>query len=262
MIIDFHTHGKLAKKLPFSSSYTDWLSKEASESGLDVICLTEHFNTIGFDDICMYIGSTYGKQGDCFLAENLRIFMGMEIDIAEGGHILVIGIISEIMELNHRLEQYKERTNFIPMEQLIAMVDSYEMLLGAAHPFRMGSHIPDLPDKLIERFDFIDLNGKDIAVDRLTTETKTYSFAKTHNIPVVAGSDTHQSFQYGCIKNVFEKDCFTINELGDEIKQGNYHIEIAESASFQVKTAGLLKQSLKEIHNLGGDYVSVLLSHN
>ena len=25
MKIDFHTHGKLAKKLPFSKEYTDWL---------------------------------------------------------------------------------------------------------------------------------------------------------------------------------------------------------------------------------------------
>ena len=45
MYIDFHTHGKLAKKLPFSKEYTDWLLREAKEAGLDAICLTEHFNT-------------------------------------------------------------------------------------------------------------------------------------------------------------------------------------------------------------------------
>ena len=37
-------------------------------------------------------------------------------------------------------------------------------------------------------------------------------------------------------------------------------IEIHPEASFRVRTAGLLKRSLKEIHALGGDYVSVLLS--
>ena len=29
MYLDFHTHGKLAKKLPFSTVYTDWLFGEA-----------------------------------------------------------------------------------------------------------------------------------------------------------------------------------------------------------------------------------------
>ena len=46
MYIDFLTHGKLAKKLPFSKEYTDWLLREAKEAGLDAICLTEHFNTL------------------------------------------------------------------------------------------------------------------------------------------------------------------------------------------------------------------------
>ena len=40
MYIDFHTHGKLAKKLPFSTVYTDWLFSEAKNAGLDALCLT------------------------------------------------------------------------------------------------------------------------------------------------------------------------------------------------------------------------------
>ena len=41
MRLDFHTHGKLAKKLPFSTAYTDWLFGEARRAGLDALCLTE-----------------------------------------------------------------------------------------------------------------------------------------------------------------------------------------------------------------------------
>ena len=48
MKIDFHTHGKLAKKLPFSKEYTDWLFREAQRSGLDALCLTEHFTHWAF----------------------------------------------------------------------------------------------------------------------------------------------------------------------------------------------------------------------
>ena len=49
MYLDFHTHGKLAKYLPFSIPYTQWLLGEAHSAGLDAICLTEHFNTQQFD---------------------------------------------------------------------------------------------------------------------------------------------------------------------------------------------------------------------
>ena len=36
MKLDFHTHGKLAKRLPFSTVYTDWLFGEAKNAGLDL----------------------------------------------------------------------------------------------------------------------------------------------------------------------------------------------------------------------------------
>ncbi|MCX7658646.1 MAG: PHP domain-containing protein, partial [Oscillospiraceae bacterium] len=93
MKIDFHTHGKLAKHLPFSPEYTNWLFNEAKNSGLDAICLTEHFNTLGFDEIYRYIESNSEKLGDFFVFNGLKILPGIEIDIAEGGHTTVIGKI-------------------------------------------------------------------------------------------------------------------------------------------------------------------------
>ena len=55
MKLDFHTHGKLAKRLPFSTQYTDWLFGEAKAAGLDALCLTEHFNTLQFDELYGYL---------------------------------------------------------------------------------------------------------------------------------------------------------------------------------------------------------------
>lgn len=75
---------------------------------------------------------------------------------------------------------------------------------------------------------------------------------------MVSGSDTHQAVQYGCVTTVFERDCDTISALYKEMRAGRYAIDLAETASFQVRTACLLKRSLKEIHALGGDYVSIL----
>ena len=62
--LDFHTHGKLAKKLPFSTVYTDWLFDEARRAGLDALCLTEHFNTLQFSDLYGYLASKSRRVGD------------------------------------------------------------------------------------------------------------------------------------------------------------------------------------------------------
>ena len=260
MYLDFHTHGKLAKKLPFSAAYTDWLFGEAKGAGLDALCLTEHFNTLQFDEVYGYLLSRCEREGDTLVTEDgLRIFAGMETDIAEGGHILSIGTPEEILELNRRLEPHKEKDRFLPFGELMELFSGYSVLVGAGHPFREGGHIPELPEELLRRFDFLDLNGKDIAMDREETERKTYRLGKRLGLPVVAGSDTHQAVQYGCIRTCFEKEFRTVAEMREEMRKGSYEIVVSGHAPFQVKTAGLLKRALKEIHALGGDYVSVLL---
>ena len=119
MKLDFHTHGKLAKRLPFSPQYTDWLFEEAKKAGLDALCLTEHFNTLEFENLYRYLLGKSKRQGDSLLLESgLRIFPGMETDIAEGGHVLSLGPAEEILELNRRLEPYKVPGHFLPFEKL------------------------------------------------------------------------------------------------------------------------------------------------
>lgn len=259
MYLDFHTHGKLAKKLPFSKEYTHWLFSEAKNAGLDALCLTEHFNTLGFDEVYRYLGGHAQREGDTLLFEGLRIFPGMETDIAEGGHILSVGPMEAILELNRRLEPCKEKGNFLPFAQLLDLFDEYPVLVGGGHPFRSGSHIPQLPYEQLERLHFLDLNGKDIAENREDTEELTLALGQKLQKPVVGGSDTHQAVQYGCIRTRFPHTVNTIQALYEEMQQGSYQICISEQAAFQVHTAALLKRSLKEIHALGGDYVSVLL---
>lgn len=261
MFIDFHTHGKLAKKLPFSTEYTDWLLKEAYGAGLDAICLTEHFNTLQFDELYGYLMKTCKRQGDTLVTKDgLRIFAGMETDIEEGGHILSIGTPETILQLNDELTPYKEKGKFLPFESLLNIFERYPVIVGAAHPFREGGHIPELPEEQLKRLDFLDLNGKDVALDQVYFAEKTNALAAGLGIPVISGSDTHQAGQYGCIHTNFVKTVETVDELYEEMKKGAYQIKVSSHASFQVKTAGLLKKALKEIHALGGDYVSVLVS--
>ena len=137
MKLDFHTHGKLAKRLPFSTVYTDWLFGEAKKAGLDALCLTEHFNTLQFDELYGYLSAKSTREGDTLVLENgLRIFPGMETDIAEGGHILSIGPLEAILELNQRLAPHKAPGNFLPFAQLLDLFSQYPVLVGGAHPYR------------------------------------------------------------------------------------------------------------------------------
>ena len=262
MYIDFHTHGKLAKKLPFSTEYTDWLFDQAKRSGLDALCLTEHFNTLQFDEIYGYLDRISEREGDSLVLENgLRIFPGMETDIVEGGHILSIGKMEEILELNRRLEPNKEKGHFLPFHDLMKLFSEYHVIVGGAHPFREGGHIPEIPAEELKALDFLDLNGKDVALNRQETERKTYALAERLQIPVVSGSDTHQALQYGCIRTWMDGEPTEISGLWREMRKNRHRIEIADHAAEQVQNAALLKRTLKEVHALGGNYVSVLLNH-
>ncbi len=259
MKLDFHTHGKLAKQLPFSTQYTDWLFGEAKLAGLDALCLTEHFNTLQFADLYGYLLGKSRREGDSLALDNgLKIFPGMETDIAEGGHILSLGKAEDILELNHRLEPYKTKGSFLPFDRLMDLFDEYPLLVGGAHPFREGGHIPELSAEQLKRLHFLDLNGKDVAEDMEKATRLTSELGKQLNIPVIAGSDTHQAVQYGCIYTEFEEEINTVDDLYDRMQKGSFEIHVAGQAAFQVKTAGLLKRALKEIHALGGDYVRVL----
>lgn len=261
MKLDFHTHGKLAKQLPFSARYTDWLLDEAKKAGLDAICLTEHFNTLQFDELYGYLLNKGKKEGDSIVMENgLRIFTGMETDIAEGGHILSLGKAETILELNQRLALHKVSGSFLPFEKLMDLFSEYDVLVGAAHPYRSGGHIPDLPEEQLRRLDFLDLNGKDLAENRDRAQKQTYALGELLAKPVVGGSDTHQAVQYGCIYTDFGSKITTLKELERQMKAGAYRIEISAQASFQVKTACILKRALKEIYALGGDYVNILVN--
>ena len=141
------------------------------------------------------------------------------------------------------------------------MFRKYDVLVGAAHPYRAGGHIPELPREQLERLDFLDLNGKDVAEDRERAKRLTRSLGERLHKPVVSGSDTHQAVQYGCIWTEFAENSVTLDELRRQMSSGAYQIIVSEQAAFQVKTAGILKRALKEIYALGGDYVSVLLGN-
>lgn len=259
MNIDFHTHGKLAKALPFDEEYPKWIFGECSKNpNLDAVCLTEHFNTTSFEEFYHYIYENSEKDGDCLIFQRARIFPGMEIDVKEEAHILVLGKFEDIIEINRKLENHKTKETFLPFDNLMKLLAGYELIIGAAHPFRGPGSIPKLSKSQLSHFDFIDLNGKDAALGGQENIDKVMEFALSINKPVLCGSDTHQALQYGINYSIFHEEFNTFKQLKEEIEKNNFKLEISDTIKEQVRQATMFKAALKKIHALGGNYTEVL----
>ncbi len=257
MRIDFHTHGRMSKKLPFDEKYTDNLFKTAHESGLDAICITEHFNTIEFERLYEHMDKNYEFSGGMYWLNGLGIIPGMEVDVCENGHLLMIGEVQDILEFNKRLKPNSKKGEFLSTELVLELATEYNVIKGIAHPFRSYGQVLELSIEILKKFDFVGMNGKDLAIlDYDHIHKSTIELGERLGIPCVAGSDTHQSLQYGVIWNDFQEKIHSIEKLREELLKRNYSIEVTKKHPEYVHLAGTLKKSLKEIDRLGGDYIS------
>ena len=270
MKIDFHTHVKMSKKMPFDPRYLDGFFREAIYSGLDAICITEHYyNSDYIKKSFEYVLKSSERQEDCFIFKstnsgdsNLRIFVGLEVDAEEGGHFLMIGSMECMYSILSEFDTYTQQGKHPPFQELLNISRSYSILLGVAHPFRESGerkyNIPNIPNEKLALLTFLELSGKDLANDKMRTEASLQSLSEHLSVPILAGSDTHQSFQFGCVYNEFKEAPTSILGMQKAIKNKAYSIVYGEHYSTQVKAARLIKGTLKEIHALGGDYVSIL----
>ncbi|MFJ9463075.1 histidinol-phosphatase [Viridibacillus arvi] len=243
MNFDFHTHGKLSKKVEFSLEYFVNMVKVAKENGLDGFALTEHFNTRNFMDVYDTLDQTFVYENEYYLIDGIKVFPAMEVDIREVGHILLIGNRTDIRELRIVLEPFTEKNSFIEFEQLLEKAEAYNLLKIGAHPFRDSTPLNELDPQLLCRLDAFDLNGKDLYQQGIDENSeKVYGFAENLKKPVVGGSDTHHFMQYGCIVSELGQECSTIDELKKVIFEGRYSIEVSSELYDKVKTAKEMKE--------------------
>ena len=247
MKIDFHTHGKLSKKVNFSLDYFMEMVQEAKENHLDAIALTEHFNTHRFSDVYDTLDHHFPYVDHYYEIDGLKVFPGMEVDIKETGHILLIGKRTDLLGFRKELEPYTEKGNFIPFHELLKRTENVDFLVIGAHPYRESTPLHQLPSELLAKLDAFDLNGKDLYEKGIEVNCReVYSLAEQIGIPVVGGSDTHQSLQYGAVVNDLDVSCRTVRELKDAIRSGAYRIEISPELDDKVAAAKELKKRLKE----------------
>ena len=251
MKIDLHTHAKLSKASDFSKNYYEEMIREALDNGLDALALTEHFNTRHFDEVYRQLDSMFPYNGEYYDAGGLKIFPGMEVDIRETGHILLIGRKEFILETRHRLDGYTEKGAFIPFDDLMDLAEGFPLLKIGAHPFRESTPLRHLTRSQLSRLDAFDLNAKDMyQYGSEANQDQVQRFAADLGKPVTAGSDTHQCLQFGSVYNELQMPCESAAELKDAIMQGAYQLHVSDSLPIKVKASAMLKKLMKEIIRL------------
>lgn len=247
MKIDFHSHVKLSKKTNFSLDYFKDIVKEAKGEGLTALAVTEHFNTLNFDAVYDTLDVNYEYKNDYYEADGLKIFTGMEVDVAENGHVLVIGNLKNVKKIRKQLAGHEVQKNFIGLQNLFELCSPFNMLVIGGHPFREEHPLYKASPDLLKKFDAFDMNGKDLfeyGIEEM--KAKVLKLGQEYNIPIVTGSDSHQYLQLGCVASVFKKECDTIEEIKREIAAGNYEIYISDCLITKVKAATMIKKLLKK----------------
>ncbi|WP_334074071.1 PHP domain-containing protein [Paenibacillus sp. A14] len=251
MRIDLHTHAKLSKATDFSPAYYEEMIREAVANGLDALALTEHFNTRHFFEVYENMDRMYPYNGEYYEAGSLKIFPGMEVDIRETGHILLIGRKEHILEARQQLEPYTEKGGFIPFADLLTLAEAHPLLKIGAHPFRESTPLHHLDRSDLQRLDAFDLNAKDMYEYGCEPNREHVErFAAELGKPVTAGSDTHQCLQYGSVYNELRQPCHSVADLKQAISSGAYDIHVADSLPLQVKASVMLKKLLKRLAQL------------
>ncbi|MGY4688357.1 PHP-associated domain-containing protein [Salibacterium sp. K-3] len=244
MNMDLHTHGKLTKKTDFDLEFFRNMAAGAAKNGLDAFALTEHFNTRNFREVYDTLDAHFPYVNNYYDVDGLRVFPGMEVDVKETGHILLIGEKAAVLALNDELEPFKE--DFISFEELLRLTEEKEMVRIGAHPFRESTPLLAHPPRLLEKLDAFDVNGKDLfTYENTGMKERVQKWADELGIRATAGSDAHHPLQLGAVHNEVPSEIETIGQLKEAVlAQPDLHV--SPCLSTKVEAAKYVKKTLKQ----------------
>ena len=243
MKIDFHVHGKITNKFPFDREKFLLTINEAKEGGLNSLAVTEHCHANNFLEGYEFLQENYQLKGDYFDVDGFKVFYGIEIGTEQNLDILIIGKPKLIIQLRNEVIANLNEKDFIDINNLFKLDLSNELLIILAHPYRNHKEFPQLTTNIISKIDAIEYNAKDLYKNGIEVmKNKVSELANKLNLPIVCGSDTHYFIQMSSVKNIFNKDCKTVKEIKEEIKQNNHKIELSSELNIRVKSAIIIKK--------------------
>lgn len=248
MNIDFHVHGLLSKKNDFDKELFLQAIENAKENGLDAFVLCEHFNARDVYGIQNYLRENHKYEKDRYIINGFSVFLGMEIDVKNGGHVILCGNRDNIEKIRSLLDDYTIKPNFIEFEKLLDIGQKYHCLMIGAHPYRESHKLYLQPKELLSRLHALDLNATDINTRGLkVVEEEVINLSNEIQIPYLTGSDSHYPIQLGSVKTKFNKEVYTIEELINSIREKDYKIEVSKALNLKVFSAKITKEYIKRM---------------
>src|SRR5699024_11994023 len=106
----------------------------------------------------------------------MKVVNRIEVYSKEKGHLL--GIVSRdyILNISYLLIPYHDKYSFIPVRDLIALLDDFNVLKIGAHPLRKSTPWHHHKPSVLKQFDAYDLNGKDLFTDGIDMEKRVHTF--------------------------------------------------------------------------------------
>lgn len=247
MNMDFHVHGILSKKLRFNEELFLQGIEFAKNSMLDAFVLCEHFNAVDIDSTFSFLEEHYPYEKERYYINGFYVYIGMEVDIKYGGHVIVFGNRKNIHEIKEVLKIHRKKSDFIHFEELLDMAEENNCITIGSHPYREKHKLYLQSEKNLKRLDGLDLNSKDIYKRGLeVVEREVSELSEKLSIPYVTGSDSHYPIMLGCVKTCFKKDFQSIRELKEEIKSENYERIISSDLKLKIYSAKVSKNYIKK----------------
>ncbi len=239
MNIDFHCHVLLSKKAVFNNTLFDKTINQSKKMGLTSVVMTEHIHAKYFEQIFDYLDLYYTYKGIYYDVGGFRLYTGMEVDLDNRGHILVVAHKTDILKLRRKLiNKYPDNPS---LEQLLAEAKVYDTFMIGAHPLREDRLLTGIDENTLRQLDALDINGEDIhlraEVERLAAEL---------NLPVVGGSDAHLYIQAGVVQTCFEQPFESISQLKQMLLVSQPRITSHPFIRLKVKLAGYVTRRIKK----------------
>jgi len=217
--IELHVHTNFS--LDGLNSPQEMVSSAISK-GIDCICITDHSEIRGAEEALLYAFS-----------KPILVIPGIEIKSKEG-HILGINVKKHIPD-------------GLSARETIIEIDKLGGMAIIAHPFAWPKNFKGNLKKTIEetRDHFVAIEVFNAAILNYANK-KALEFAKSLNLPITVGSDTHEIDSIGRASLEIEGENLSVNKIFEEIKKRNVKIK-SENISFFKKITDVLKRHFRKL---------------
>jgi histidinol phosphatase-like PHP family hydrolase len=236
----------LSKRIGFEPDFFQQAIRRARRAGLDALAITNHFNTPDFESTYTYLDRRYPYLGASYDVEGIKLFPGMEVNVREGPHIVVIGERQHILDCYARLRHNMTEETYCSAHEFFDRKAELPLLTVLAHPFRPKREVTRLDTGIWSRFDALELNARDLFTLGRGVIPRVEGIAADSGLPVIAGSDAHHFCQLGTIYNEFASPLNSVAGLKSEIADGDYTIHISRMLEPRVAAARKAKATIKE----------------